>query len=347
MVPHSRPTISVEDINSVAASLLGGQIASGRETGLFEREMSGFVGVRGGVATNSGTNALYLALNALKVKRGDEVVLPSYVCISVLNAVSYTGAAPVLADIESGGYNIDPESVEKKISEKTRAIIVPHMFGIPANLGRLLALGLPVIEDCAQAIGAEYRGKKLGSFGDLSTLSFYATKVLTTGHGGMALSDSPQLLERLADLTRYDEREEYGISYNYELSDFAAALGRNQLKRLGSFINRRNEIAKIYDDAFERIGSTGRINRDGICFRYVVEVDNASRYIDAMKKCGIICEKPVFRPLHRYFGTGRSREFPNAERAMKRAVSIPIYPSLKDDEIERVSESIESVWKKN
>ncbi len=232
MIPHSRPTISKEDVSSVADNLIGGQIASGKETALFEKEMSEYIGALGGVATNSGTNALHLALKAIGVKMGDEVVLPSYVCASVLSAVNYTGATPVLADIESRGYNIDPESVEKKISKKTKAIIVPHMFGAPANLGKLLALGVPIIEDCAQSVGAEYIGKRVGSFGDLSVFSFYATKVLTTGQGGMVLTNSQKLLENLANLTKYDELEEYCIAYNYELADFSAALGRNQLRRL-------------------------------------------------------------------------------------------------------------------
>ncbi|VVB60206.1 UDP-4-amino-4-deoxy-L-arabinose--oxoglutarate aminotransferase [uncultured archaeon] len=342
IIPHSRPTISKRDMDSVARNLLSGQIASRKEVGLFEKEMSSFIGVRMGVAANSGTNALHLALKALGIKSGDEVVLPTYVCASVLSAVNYTGATPVLADIEPGGYNISPESVEEKLSKKTKAIIVPHMFGIPANLDRLLKIDVPLIEDCAQAIGAEYKGKKLGSLGDLSIFSFYATKVLTTGHGGMALANSPQLLDRFADLTKYDEREGYAVSYNYEMADFAAALGRSQLRQLDSFIRRRNEIAKIYDDAFERIGMDGRTNRDGICFRYVVEVDNPDKYIEAMKKCGVNCAKPVFRPLHKYFG--KCGEFPNAERAMSRAISVPIYPSLNDEEISRICKSINRVW---
>ncbi len=359
MIPHSRPTISKEDVSSVADNLISGQIASGKETTLFVEEMSKFIGVRGGIVTNSGTNALHLALKAIGIKTGDEVVLPSYVCASVQNAVNYTGATPVLADIESDEYNIDPESVEKKISKKTKAIIVPHMFGTPANLGKLLTLGVPIIEDCAQAIGAKYGGKRVGSLGDLSVFSFYATKILTTGQGGMVLTNSPKLLENLANLTKYDELKEYGIAYNYELADFSAALGRNQLKRLDSFIKKRNEIAKIYDGVFEQIGKKGRISRKGICFRYVVEVDNPDRFIDAMKKCGVNCAKPVFKPLHQYFeakpqklrakrddlDSNKSKEFPNTERAMNRAVSIPVYPSLTDSEIAQILDAIKEACK--
>jgi len=345
MIPHSRPTISKEDVNSVADNLISGQIASGKETALFEKEMSEYIGLLGGVATNSGTNALHLALKAIGIKPGDEVVLPSYVCASVLSAVNYTGATPVLADIESNGYNISPESAGKKISKKTKAILVPHMFGTPANLDKLLALGVPIIEDCAQSVGSEYNGKKAGSFGDVSVFSFYATKLITTGQGGMVLTNSPKLLENLANLTKYDELEEYRIAHNYELTDFSAALGRNQLKQLGAFIKKRNEIAKIYDAAFEKTGKIGRLSKEGICFRYVVEVDNPDRFIGAMKKYGVNCAKPVFKPLHQYFGLSKAQEFPNTERAMNRAVSIPIYPSLTEPEIMQVLNAIKETIK--
>lgn len=351
MIPHSRPTITKNDIASVASNLLSGRIASGAEVGMFEKEMSGFIGVRGGVATNSGTCALHLALNALNIKRGDEVMLPTYVCASVLSAVNYTGATPVLADIEPEGYNIDPESAEKRLSKKTKAIIAPHMFGIPANLKQLMALGVPVIEDCAQSAGAECEGKgkkaKAGSFGDLSIFSFYATKVMTTGHGGMVLSDSAELIGRICDMTKYDERESYKTSYNYGMTDFQAALGRSQLKQLDGFIARRKEIADSYDDAFESLGIPARKNREGICFRYVIELDNPDAFIREMNARGISCAKPVFRPLHRYFEAMPKiipREFPNAERAMSRAVSVPVYPLLTDAELTQVIEAIRAVF---
>ncbi len=230
-VPHSRPTIKEEEIYAVVSNLRSGQIASGNEVELFEKDMSRYIGVLDGVAVNSGTNALYLALKALDIKPGDEVLLPTYVCASVLSAVNYTGATPVLADIDEG-YNLAPESAGKKISDKTKAVIVPHMFGCPADMDGIMELNIPIIEDCAQSIGAVYKGKKLGSFGDLSIFSFFATKMMTTGHGGMVLTDSPELLKKLEDLTTYDEREEYGIAYNFELTDFQAAKPRSQLNRL-------------------------------------------------------------------------------------------------------------------
>ncbi|MCX6819604.1 MAG: DegT/DnrJ/EryC1/StrS aminotransferase family protein [Candidatus Aenigmarchaeota archaeon] len=341
-IPHSRPTINEEDINRVVSNLRSGLIAYGKEVEMFKHEISRYVGVLGGIATNSGTNALHLALKTLGIKHGDEVILPSYVCASVLSAVNYTGATPIFADIEDDGYNINHRSAAEKTTKNTKALIVPHMFGTPADLDGFSKLGLPIIEDCAQAIGAEYKGKKVGSFGDLSIFSFYATKVMTTGHGGMVLSNSPKMLEKLRDLTEYDEREKYDISYNYEMTDFQAALGRNQLNRLEAFIRQRCNIADIYDDAFKSIRQPARKNRDGICFRYIVDVEDADKYIEDMRKHEINCAKPVFKALHEYFDMD-SKDFPNTERAMKRAVSIPIYPSLINDEINYICKIIKKI----
>lgn len=341
-IPHSRPTITEEDISRVVSILRSGVIASGDEVKLFVQDLSKYIGVLGGVATNSGTNALHLALNALGVKHGDEVILPSYVCASVLNAINYTGATPVFVDIGPEGYNIDYNSAKDKISKNTRAMIVPHMFGAPVDIDEFLELDVPIIEDCAQAIGAEHKGRKVGSFGILSVYSFYATKVTTTGHGGMVLTNSDEMLERLRDLMKYDEREKYSISYNYSLTDFQAALGRNQLKRLDSFIKRRQEIAKIYDDTFKEINRIPPKDNNSIYFRYVIEVSNIDRHIARMKKLGVDCKKPVFRPLHQYFGD--NGEFPNTQRAMSKAISIPIYPLLNDEEIEYICKAIKKVW---
>jgi perosamine synthetase len=342
IIPHSRPTISEEDMNCVVANLRSGLLACGEEVARFEQDLSSYIGVQGGVATNSGTSALHLALEALDVGPGDEVVVPSYVCASVLHAVKCTGASPVLADIGLGNYNIAPKSVAGRITKDTKGMIVPHLFGIAADIGELLQLNVPIIEDCAQSIGAEYKGRKLGSYGILSTFSFKATKLVTTGHGGMVVTNSREMLEKLRDLAKYDELDKYHASHNYLLTDFQAALGRSQLKRLGPFIERRLGIAEIYDDVFRNIGQNRREVGDGIMFRYVVDVDNADRYIEAMKKGGIYCARPVFKPLHEY--TVADDEFPNTERAMNRTVSIPIYPSLSDKEIEYVCRSVERVW---
>ncbi|MFA4932791.1 MAG: DegT/DnrJ/EryC1/StrS aminotransferase family protein, partial [Caldisericia bacterium] len=191
MIPHSKPTLDQRDYNAVLRVLQSGQISQGEYVKRFEANLSEFVGVKGGVATNSGTSALHLALLALEVGKGDEIILPSYVCTALLNAINYVGATPVLVDIEPDSFNLDAKRVKESLTEKTKAIIVPHLFGLPADMEELQSFGIPLIEDCAQALGATYKGKQAGSFGALSIFSFYATKVIASGEGGMVLSDSP------------------------------------------------------------------------------------------------------------------------------------------------------------
>ncbi|MEA3229579.1 MAG: GNAT family N-acetyltransferase [archaeon] len=342
-VPHSRPMIDEGDIKEAVNVLRTGMLASGDMVSLFEEELSRYIGVRGGVAVNSGTNALILALKALDIKQGDEVIIPSYVCVSVLTAVESTGATAVFADTEPDSYNIGYRSAEDKITENTKSIIVPHLFGNPADIDRFVKLDVPIIEDCAQSIGSNHDGKKLGSSGLLSIYSFYATKVMTTGQGGMVMTDSEEMLEKLKDLTRYDKREDYAISYNFSLTDIQAAIGINQLKRLDSFIEQRQKIAGIYNNTFEELNLVFPIIKDNIYFRYVIEVDNVDSCIKEMGKRGVCCDTPIFKPLHQYFDIDDS-EYPNTKKVMDKAISIPLYPSLKPEEINFVCDAIKAVW---
>jgi len=342
IIPHSRPTLDQDDINAVVSILNGGLIADGQEVKRFENDVAQYIGIPYCVATNSGTSALHLALRALETGRGDSVILPSYVCASVLHAVNYTGATPLLADIEMDGYNIDSRSMADKINIHTKAVIVPHMFGIPAEVDAIKQKGLYLIEDCAQAFGIEHNGKKLGSYGDVAVFSFKATKLLTTGHGGMVATASKSIYDRLKQLTKYDEQNEYHVAYNYEMTDFQAALGRSQLAKFHTFIKRRQHIQRIYDELFTDLGQKNNKTSAAFYFRYVVEVDEKEHYIEHMKRLGITCTMPVFKTLHQYMGI--SEGFPNTDRAMRRALSIPLYPSLRDGEIEYICESIRKVW---
>jgi len=342
MIPHSRPTIDAVDIEAVSAVLRSGQIVQGEKVAQFEEAVSQYVGVKGGVATSSGTAALHLSLLALEVKPGDEVIIPSYVCTAILNAVNYTGAAPCPVDIDSD-FNISVKEILKSITSKTKAIIVPHMFGKTANLKDLLAIKIPLIEDCAQAIGASFSGRKVGSFGVLSICSFYATKVLATGEGGMVLSGSHELLNKVRDLRDYDNKIEYKQRYNYKMTDLQAALGINQLRRLDSFIYSRQAIAKKYHKALEKYPVSLPVVSEAaehIYFRYVIKIEkDLSKIKEGLKKQGIKCASPVFKPLHQYLGFS-AQEYPLAEKAFKSALSIPIYPTLTDEQAGLVIESL-------
>ncbi|MBM4272745.1 MAG: DegT/DnrJ/EryC1/StrS aminotransferase family protein, partial [Deltaproteobacteria bacterium] len=245
MIPHSRPTLDQDDYASVLHILKSGHLAQGKQVEQFEKDLSSLIGVRGGVAVSSGTAALHLALLSLNTGSGDEIIIPDFVCTAPLNAIRYTGAVPVIADIDPLTYNIDVGDLKKRLTKKTKAIIIPHMFGLPADMEEILSLGIPVIEDCAQSLGSRYRDSCTGRLGTLSIFSFYATKMIATGEGGMVLSDDESLLEKIRDLRDYDEKELYTVRYNYKMTDFQAAFGISQLKKLFSFIKRRKEIADI------------------------------------------------------------------------------------------------------
>ena len=329
MIPHSRPTIDETDILAVSSILKSGNIAQGDMVENFERELAGYIGVKGGVAASSGTAALHLALIALDINGKDAVALPSYVCTAVLNAVNYVGASPLLIDIHPDTFNMDVEDLKRKLTPRVKAVIVPHAFGLAADLEEIIALGIPVIEDCAQSIGAAYKNKMAGSFGSISIFSFYATKVITTGEGGMVVSNSEELLRKIRDLRDYDNKENYITRYNYKMTDFQASLGLSQLKRLNTFIEIRRSIAQKYHNKFKNICSLPvNHSKDSkhIYYRYTVKLRcDVESFLKLSKEKGINCERPVFKPLHRYLNLSG---FPNTEHVWEKAVSLPIYPTL-------------------
>ena len=340
MITHSKPTLDQDDYISVMDVLESGHLVQGEQVAGFEAALSSFAGVRNGVAVSSGTAALHLSLLALGVSEGDEVIIPSYVCCALLNAIMYVNAVPVIADIDRSTFNIDVDDLRKRITKRTKAIIVPHMFGLPAEINEIVSLGIPVIEDCAQSIGAKYQGRYTGSFGVCSIFSFYATKMLATGEGGMILSDDDRLVVAARDLRDYDEKDGYLVRYNYKMTDMQAALGISQLKKLPSFIERRREIAALYDRSLRDISFPVPAvpeGREHIYYRYVLSLDDSSGFMKEMLKLGIECRRPVFKTLHEYLGLSG---YPAAQEAMNSAVSIPLYPSLKDEEARKIAAGI-------
>jgi dTDP-4-amino-4,6-dideoxygalactose transaminase len=328
-VPHSRPQITAADVRAVARVVRSGRLAQGTEVAALEGEVGRFLGLPPGVAVSSGTAALHLALAGLGLGPGHEVILPSYVCVAPLHAIEYVGAVPRLADVDPRSYNLDPADVRRRMTRRTRAIIVPHLFGLPADLDALLELGVPLIEDCAQALGVTYRGHPVGGVGAAGILSFYATKLLTTGEGGMILSRDPRLLGRLRDLRDYDERRRHALRYNYKLTDLQAALGRSQLARFPSALARRAAIAARYRRAWASL-PIRLPEPDGLrthaYHRFVAALPGrattAARKLHAL---GVTARLPVFQPIHRTLGLAG---FPGSEEAWRHALSLPLYPGL-------------------
>jgi perosamine synthetase len=347
VIPHSRPTLDESDLFSVSEVIRSGRIVQGEVVEKFEKKMAKFIGVHGAVATNTGTSSLHLSLLAIGIKKGDNVAMPSFVCTALLNAVKYVGAQPTLIDINPETYNIDISDLKKRIKRSTKAIILPHLFGLPADIDEILSLGIPVIEDCAQAIGAVYKGEKAGSFGRLSCFSFYATKVLSTGEGGMVVSDSKSLLKKIRDFRDYDNKKNYSVRYNYKMMDIQAAMGIAQLKKLHSFLLKRVNIAKRYSSVLQEFCNVPSIrykDRKHIFFRFPIQIQGSvSKAINFFSERGVTCTRPVFKPIHKYL---QINGFPNTDMIWKNTISIPIYPSLTNKEICKILDVLKLYLKK-
>jgi len=351
MIPHSRPSIDEEDLRATAEVLRSGQIAQGPYVERFERAMAGFFGLRGGVAVSSGTASLELALRALRIGPGDEVIMPSYVCSAPWLATQRVGAQARLVDIDLSTFNIDPLAVSRVVNDKTRAIIVPHLFGLPADLTALERLGIPLIEDCAQTLGVTEQGRPVGTVGQLTICSFYATKLLCTGEGGMVLSNEGTLLDRVRSLREYDGTPTLDpSSSNLKLTDLQAALGLSQLGRFSNFLERRWFLAATYREALSLktafLPSVPPGRTHGY-YRFTIRIphlradpDGLLGLIRTLEQQGIRCRKPVFRPLHLYLGQSG---FPNSDEADRTALSIPLYPDLTDKEVQQVHQSLTKV----
>ena len=274
-VAHSRPVFGPDDERAVLRTLRSGQVAAGPEVERFEGDVARRLGLRGGVATSSGTAALHLVLLALGVGRGDGVVIPSYVCGALLQAVRYVGAVPRLADLAEGRFHPGPEEIDRAADRRTRAVLFPHPFGEPIDLSGVRALGLPLVEDLAQSLGARWGKGPVGCIGRAAVCSFYATKMAAAGEGGMVVSDRAGILRVARDLRAYDEPPDARLRFNYKMSDLHAALGRSQLKKLESFIRRRRRIAARYHRAFRDLPLLLPADPPGgrhVYHRYVVRV---------------------------------------------------------------------------
>jgi perosamine synthetase len=343
MIPHSRPTLDRDEVDAVARVLQSGQVAQGEEVRHFEKTLASLIGVSDAAAVSSGTAALHLALLALEIGAGDEVVIPSFVCTALLNAIRYVHAVPVLSDINEETYNIDVRDIKRRLTGRTKAVIVPHMFGLPADIREIVALGIPVIEDCAQSLGSSYRGAPTGGCGMLSVFSFYASKVICTGEGGMIATSDMKLIYKIRELRDYDENEDGRLRYNYKLTDLQAALGVVQLRKLPAFIGRRRAIARQYGEFLRGYPVSLPVHpkdREQIYYRYVIRTERLPELLEAGGKAGIAYRRPVFKPLHHYLGlTG----FPETDAAFRSAVSLPLYPTLHDTDVQTILQHLQSV----
>lgn len=339
-IQHSRPMLGVEEDRAACRALASGHVARGAESEQFEAELATRLGVPHVRLTSSGTAALHAALLALGVEGGDEVIFPSYVCAAVLHAIRHCGAMPVPADIDAEGFGLSVESVRAAWSRRTRAIVVVHPFGRVLDLRPFREFDVPIVEDAAMALGGQGQEGPAGGQGTVGICSFYATKMITTGHGGCVATASEELHRRIVDLLEYDRCEDDRMRFNYSMSDLNAAVGRTQLARLDEFLRLRREIALVYA---ERLGPAlfgapvVPEDRSHVFHRYVLRIPAGKAALEArLNGLGIEAKGPVYRPAHRLLGLD-DRAFESTAAADREALSLPIHPGMSREEATEVA----------
>ncbi len=360
-ISMSSPDISEDDIAGVVEVLRSGRLALGPRIAEFERLMAGYVGVRRAVAVSSGTAALHLLVRGLGIGEGDEVLVPSFTFAASVNAILYERATPVFVDIASDTYNLDPAHLESRITSRTKAIMVVDAFGHPAPWDELEDIaerhGLKVIDDCCEALGAEYRGRKIGQFGAAGAFAFYPNKQITTGEGGVIVTDDEHLADLCVSLSNQGREGGTWLSHarlghNYRLDEMSASLGCTQMKRLDEFVSRRAEVARRYTARLSRIaGLRTPVVRPEVrmsWFVYVVTlpegVDGAA-VIAGMERRGIPA-RVYFVPMHtqpylRHLPGADPRDLPVTEAVSGRTLALPFHNNLTEQDLESVAVSLE------
>jgi perosamine synthetase len=350
IIPHNRPSLGDEEINAVANVIKSGWLIAGKETQKLESAFISHTGKRYAVALNSGHAALHLSLLAIGVGAGDGVIVPAYTPGDLLNTIYYTGATPILVDTEKNGFNIDPRKIQAVLNNKTKAIIVPHIFGFPANLSAVSRYKIPIIEDCAQSLGSMYNGKPVGGEGAISIFSFYATKLITTGQGGMVVTNSKQYYEDIQDRILYNGRQIYRVRYNYPMTDIAAAMGNVQYKKLINFIKKRKKIGDRYREVLKNKSleywpksEDTHVNH----FRFIIRFSSTAKRNQAQAsflKKGITTIVPYSEGelLHNLLKCNK-KDFMEAETMARTTLSLPIFPGLTDKEVERITAAIDEI----
>ncbi len=363
MIPHNRPNIGEEEKNAVMDCLQKNILTSGEIVAKFEDEFSRYIGMNS-TATSSGTHSLHLALLALGINNGDEVILPTFTCPTVALPILYQNAKPNFCDIDKD-FNLSVDYLKKTCTDNTKAIIVPHMFGYPAKIKEIKEFceerSIFLIEDCAQSIGSEYDHKKVGTFGDVSCFSFYATKVISSIKGGMVCTKNNEILDNLNQVIFSDDPSADKLStlkeddlnidckskpmYNYHMSDVEAAVGRVQLNKIDSIISDRRKIAKNYINGLENCDLPLEDDiRRHIYMRFVIETkkNNQDLVKDLNRRqiSSTIIHAPLLHQRNLFRPYAQDQIFPMAESKIKRMLSIPIFPSMSNEQLEYVINNI-------
>lgn len=365
-IPVSEPKLYGEELKFVTDCIKTNWISSkGKYIEEFEKKVAEFVGVKYAVAVSNGTVAVHLALISAGIKPGDEIITPALTTVCSINPIFYSNAKPVLVDSNKNTLNIDEEKIEKSITKKTRAILPVHLYGYPCEMDVINDVAerhdILVIEDAAEAIGTEYKGRKAGSLSDVATFSFYANKVITTGEGGMLLTDDHKIAENARSLRNQAYGKEtrflhHSIGYNYRMTNIQAAIGCGQIKHVKESVRTKIRIANLYTKLLKNVeGITPPPTRNDIVntyWMYTVLIEqqfgiNRDKFAMLLKEMGIET-RPVFYPIHKqpaYDGYFGSKSFPVAESISNKGINLPSGNTLSNDDIKYVVESIIKVSK--
>ncbi len=347
MIPIARPQMGPEEQELVASALSSGQLAQGARVRDFEEKFADFVGTPHAIATSSGTTAIHLALLALDIGPGDEVITVAFTFIASATPILHVGATPVFVDVDPQTYTLDTEQLEAAITERTRALMPVSLYGQPANMPAILEIaerhGLAVIEDACQAHGAVLDGRRSGSWG-VGAFSFYPTKNMTSGEGGMVTTDDPKIAEAVRLLREHGMKVRYHhdlLGYNFRMTDIHASIGLAQLKKLPAANDRRRAIADRYTR--ELVGVLPPHVRPGaepVYHQYTLRVPQRDEFMDRLQARGVGSSVYYPIPVHRqkpFLKIGSATvNLPVTERLVGEILSLPVHPSLTDDEVAQV-----------
>ncbi len=367
-IPYGRQSIDEEDIQAVVSVLRSDYLTTGPAIAEFEKTVADYVGAKYAVAVSNGTAALHAACHAAGIGAGDEVILTPLTFAASANCVLYCGGTPVFADVDEKTYNMDPNDIETKITERTKAIIAVHLAGQPCDMQAIHKIAkdhnLIVIEDAAHALGSVYKGGKIGGISDMTTFSFHPVKPVTTGEGGMIVTNDDAFYQSLClfrshGITRDGALmtkdggpwfyQQFDLGYNYRITDIQCALGISQMKKLDDFIARRRKLAKRYDAAFadcpDIITPYQMPETDSGWHLYIIQVKNGDRrkIFERLRAEGIgvnVHYIPVY--LHPYYQEHgyQNVHCPKAEKIYSRMISLPLYPGLTDEAQDFVIEKV-------
>ncbi len=371
-IPFALPDLDGSELEEIRDTLDSGWVTTGPKTKQFEKEIAEYVGAEHAIAVNSCTAAMHLALEAIGVRRSDEVITTPYTFAATAAVIRYLHAHPVFVDVEPRCLNINPDLIERAITKKTKAILPVHMAGLPAEMDAIREIasrhGLPVIEDSAHAFTSSYRGKRIGATSDISCFSFYATKTITTGEGGMITTDNSEWAERCRIMSLHgiskDAWKRYTVEgnwcyeivapgYKYNMNDIAAAMGLVQLRKAERMRARRKAIAMRYNEAFRAYDAiqlpTDRSDCEHAWHLYMIRLDlhrfvDRSHVMEQLKQRGIgtsvhfipLHIHPYYRERYHY----KPQDFPVAYAEYLREISLPIYSRMSDEDVERVINAV-------